>query len=60
MFDKKQPLWLPKGSVRAVLALGIVGTFVFVAVKNNDIESLKLAVVAVIPAYFIAKVSKTE
>lgn len=60
MFNKEQPLWLPKGSVRAVLALGIVSTFVYVAVKNNDIESLKLAVVAVIPAYFIAKVNKTE
>ncbi len=28
MLVNDQPLWLPQGSVRAVLALGVVGAFV--------------------------------
>lgn len=27
--DDKQPLWLPQGSVRAIIALGLVAAFVF-------------------------------
>ena len=28
MFDVTQPLWLPAGSVRSILALSIVGAYV--------------------------------
>lgn len=60
MFDKKQPLWLPKGSVRAILALMGLGSFVLVCIKNNDIENLKLIAVMVGTAYFVDRVTKVE
>jgi hypothetical protein len=28
MWDNKQPLWLPQGSVRALLAFSVVGAFI--------------------------------
>jgi hypothetical protein len=28
MFSNDQPLWLPAGSIRSVLAIGVVGAFV--------------------------------
>lgn len=60
MFDKKQPLWLPKGSIRAILALLGLGSFVLLCFKNNDIENSKLIAVMVGTAYFIDKIKKTE
>lgn len=38
-FDKTKPLWLPEGSIRAILALGIVAlvsTLVFVQIPVPD------------------------
>jgi hypothetical protein len=39
MFNKYTPLWLPKGSVRALLAFLLTGTFV-VAVFNLPLEQV--------------------
>jgi hypothetical protein len=29
MFQNDQPLWLPRGSIRSILALAVVGAFLF-------------------------------
>ena len=29
MFTMEQPLWMPKGSVRSLLAIGVVAAFIF-------------------------------
>lgn len=52
MFDKTQPLWLPKGSVRAILALGLVAAVV-IGAGGDVIQTLATAVVAF---YFGSKV----
>ena len=41
MFNNEQPLGLPQGSVRAVLALGIVGAFV-AGLVNIEVATLIL------------------
>lgn len=52
MFNKSQPLWLPRGSVRAILAIALVAA-VIVGTGGDVIETLATAVVAF---YFGAKV----
>lgn len=52
MFDPTQPLWLPKGSVRAILALALV-TAVIAGFGGDVIQTLATAVIAF---YFGAKV----
>jgi len=51
VFDKTQPLWLPKGSVRAILAIALVSA-VIVGTGGDVIQTLATAVVAF---YFGAK-----
>lgn len=43
ILDNTQPLWLPPGSVRAVLALAVVGAY-FVGAVSTDIALLVLGV----------------
>lgn len=52
MFDKTQPLWLPKGSIRAILAIALVAA-VIIGAGGDVIQTLATAVVAF---YFGAKV----
>lgn len=42
LLQEDQPLYLPEGSVRAVLALGIVGAFVAGVVSELEIVTLVL------------------
>lgn len=74
MFDPKQPLWLPAGSVRAILAIVLVLAIVLMAfmalgyaLSNNLLDgpavlSIVMAVVAlvqlVVGAYFVSKASQ--
>ena len=51
-FNNSQPLWMPQGSVRAILALLIV--VAVVAVAPDQVADLAKIVV---PAYFVAKVA---
>lgn len=44
-----QPLWLPKGSVRAIIALAIIGGYLF------GLEVPQPLVMAVITAYFVQR-----
>ena len=52
MLNDKNPLWLPKGSIRSVLAVGVVGAYVYVCVKNNAFEALGLVAVMIARDYF--------
>jgi hypothetical protein len=40
MFDPKQPLWLPEGSVRAVLALFVVGVGMAFLIARGGEQSI--------------------
>ena len=41
MLVNDQPLWLPEGSVRSILALGVVGAFV-AGLVNIEVATLVL------------------
>jgi len=45
MFDPNQPLWLPKGSIRAILALGLVAA-VIIGTGGDVIQTLATAVIS--------------
>jgi len=55
MFDTTNPLWLPAGSVRAILALGVVTTYSYVCVTTENYEALGLVAVMVMQNYFHKK-----
>ena len=55
IFDKENPLWLPKGSIRAVLALGVVSGYSYLCVATNNLEALGLVAVMIIQNYFQKK-----
>lgn len=42
LLQEDQPLYLPEGSVRAILALGVVGAFLTGAVSQLEIVTLVL------------------
>lgn len=52
ILDKLNPLWMPTGSVRAVLAMSIVGTFMYVCVSTGNTEALAAIAVMVAKDYF--------
>ena len=58
MFDINNPLWLPKGSVRAILALGVVTTYSYICVITENYEALGLVAVMVMQNYFQKKDNK--
>jgi len=55
MFDPKQPLWLPPGSVRALLALSLVGALI--AFDPTKIGELAAVAVGFYFAKALAKAS---
>lgn len=58
MFDKRQPLWMPPGSIRAIMALMIVGAFIAVVLRSSivlEAKDLNTIATLVIGFYFIAK-----
>lgn len=59
MLNPKQPLWLPQGSVRALLAIILIVSTVILAVQGQ-IEARVIAELAGIVAafYFAAKASE--
>ena len=57
--NPNQPLWLPKGSIRAILALLLIVPVTVIALRSNIVltgDQLIGVVMAVITAYFIDKV----
>lgn len=59
LLDKTQPLWLPQGSVRALLAFLIVTPIIFIATKSNVTltgDQINGLITLVVGFYFISKV----
>jgi len=54
MFNPKQPLWLPQGSVRAILALGLVGSVVFLAVIGTVDATRVVELASIVAAFYFA------
>lgn len=58
MFDPKQPLWMPKGSVRAIIALLIIIPVTVLALTSNiaiNADQFVGLVTMIIGAYFVQK-----
>ena len=53
--DKENPLWIPKGSVRALLAIGVVSCYAYVCVISENYEALGLIAVMAMKDYFESK-----
>lgn len=63
MFDRTQPLWLPKGSVRAILALVIVVPIAAVLLRSNIVFSADQAIglaSLILAAYFVQKAGSSS
>lgn len=65
MFSDENPLWMPKGSVRSVLALVLlVGSTVFagweIAVNGKTPEWYPPLATAVVTAYFLKRAETTS
>ena len=57
--NDNEPLWMPEGSVRAILALIIVITcLVYTFVYRADSSTLNVVMMAVLGFYFNAKKAK--
>lgn len=56
MLNPREPLWLPRGSVRAVLALALVTVAATLTLAGRDLpESFAGLVVAVVAFYFAGR-----
>jgi len=58
MLNKENPLWMPTGSVRALLAFGVVTTYTYICVSTTNYEALGLVAVMVMQNYFQKKEGK--
>lgn len=57
MWNNKQPWWLPPGSIRAALAVMVVGTICYAYLKALDMpDRLWDLGLLVLGAYFVQKV----
>jgi hypothetical protein len=60
MFNPKQPLWMPAGSVRAILAIAVTAVMCVVALRSNIALSADQVVglgSLVLGFYFLQKTS---
>ena len=57
MEEETQPLWLPKGSVRALMALAVTGSIVYMAVSNvaYEMPEWMIALVSTIAGYYFGE-----
>lgn len=55
IFNKDKPFWLPPGSVKAALALTVVGAYTGICIHTGNYEALGLIAVMVIKDYFQTK-----
>jgi hypothetical protein len=47
--NPKEPLWLPRGSVRALIAISLVAALIFSVVTSLDAKDVPLVLVAFMP-----------
>ena len=51
-----EPLWMPAGSVRALMALGILGSALFMWVTGRDMtQAQELLTASAVGGYFVVK-----
>jgi tryptophan-rich sensory protein len=58
ILNPQEPLWLPPGSVRAIIAIILVAVFAVVAIRSAitiEAKDLVTIVILVLGFYFIAK-----
>lgn len=60
MLDKTNPLWLPPGSVRSLIALIVVGTTMALFVSGNAPDGLVAIAGAIIGFYFTQRAEGTN
>jgi len=53
IMDKGNPLWLPKGSIRALLAIGLVSAIVYLAVgASAEVPGALTTLAGVVVTYY--------
>ena len=50
-----KPLFLPPGSVRALIAMSVVGAFIVICVQSGNIEALAVITTMIAKDYFESK-----
>ena len=50
-----KPLYLPPGSVRALIAMSVVGAFIAICVQSGNIEALAVIATMIAKDYFESK-----
>jgi hypothetical protein len=50
----EEPLWLPKGSVRAIVALGLTGGAIYSLVTGSSVPEWYIAAVGSVIGYYFA------
>ena len=59
MFDKNQPLGLPEGSVRAIIAIGLTVTVIVAIFVNRQVPDVVFGFMAAIIGFYFASRDKT-
>ena len=54
------PLWMPEGSVRAILALGIVGSAIYGLLSQQLSPEQFLTISAIVTGFYFASKEKCE
>lgn len=52
--NRSQPLWMPRGSVRAILALALVGALIALVLTGQAVNEGFAAIAASVVAYYFA------
>ena len=52
ILDQFKPLWLPEGSIRAILALSVLGAYTYGCIRTGNYEALGLIAVMIAKDYF--------
>jgi len=61
MFNPNQPLWLPPGSIRAVMALSLTGALIYLLVSQAPVPDwLTPVITALIGFYFAGRENNAE
>ena len=53
-----KPLFMPVGSVRALIAMAVVGAFIAICVQSGNIEALAVIATMIAKDYFESKKAK--
>ncbi|KKM98180.1 hypothetical protein LCGC14_1160570 [marine sediment metagenome] len=61
MFDKTKPLWLPFGSVRALMFMAVVGTILYEIIGGGGLtDELMIILVGVLGSYGLMRYKQAE